>query len=403
MHNLSGWPPARRTAVTIATNQEAWRGGRTYALEAVVPPFIAGLSIVIPTATLGKLVDAERSLVALDAELESIDPAVVETVTFALLRSESVSSSRIEGIGVSHRELAEALLNPGSARSLAREVVGNVEAMRAAVALGASADPFTPNDILELHRRLMANVPGFDEGAWRTEQNWIGTDRLPDGAVYVPPPPDLIPDLMEDLCEFINTDRSSSVARAAIAHAQFEAIHPFVDGNGRVGRCLISVALRKAGGTRTIPPVSGVLLSDTAAYFEALREYQQNANPFPWIAMFADATVTACGSARSLSDSLSRLQLSWRDRLGNVRANTVMDRLIRQLPLLSLTDADMVASELGIDPNVARRALNGLEAAGIAKQVGGGKRNRIWRIDEVHRLLDDHSLGRSGSGQGRFG
>ncbi|MEY2523669.1 MAG: hypothetical protein QOJ66_2234 [Ilumatobacteraceae bacterium] len=389
------WPVAERIPVTIFTAGEAWRRPAAHNLEAVIPSSITNVKIVVPEEVLGKIVDAERALVALDAELDSIDPSIVETITFALLRSESLSSSRIEGIRVSHRKLAEALLDPGSARSLAREVVGNVEAMRAAVSLGAAAEPFAANDVLQLHRLLMANVTAFEEGKWRTRQSWIGTDDLPDGAEYVPPPPEMIPRLMTDLCDFINIDRSSSVVRAAIAHAQFEAIHPFVDGNGRVGRCLISVALRKARGTRTIPPVSGVLLSDTDAYFAALRQYQQNANPFPWIAAFADATVAACESARSLSVSIASLQASWRRKLDKVRPNSVMDRLISRLPLLSLVDADIVAKELSVDPNVARRALNALEQAGIAKQVGVGKRNRVWRIDEVHRLLDDHSLGRS--------
>lgn len=390
-----GWPVAGRVPVTIVTSDEAWRRRATHHLQAVVPPRIANVSIAIPSVVLGKVVNAERALVALDAELDSIDPSVIETITFALLRLESVSSSRIEGIRVSQSNLAEALLDPRGAKSLAREVVGNIEAMRAALSLGAAADPFTPHDVLELHRILMANVPGFQEGAWRTTQNWIGTDFLPAGVVYVPPPPALILELIDDLCDYINTDNSSSVVRAAVAHAQFEAIHPFVDGNGRVGRCLISVALRKAGGTRTIPPVSGVLLSDTAGYFEALHEYQQNANPFPWIATFADATVAACASARLLSEALDTLQASWRHRLGNPRVGSVMDRLIERLPLMSVADADMVATELSIDPNVARRALNTLEQTGIAKQVAGGKRNRVWRVDEVHRLLDDHSLGRT--------
>jgi Fic family protein len=389
------WPVAERVPVTIVTGDEAWRDGETHQLQAVVPPSIAGLSIAIPSSILGKIVEAERALVALDADLDSIEPSVVETITFALLRSESLSSSRIEGIRVSHRKLAEALLDPAHARTLAREVVGNIEAMRTAVNLGAAVDPFTPADVLELHGILMANVPGLRGGAWRSRQNWIGTDDLPAGAAYVPPPPEMIPALIDDLCAFINTEHPSSVVRAAIAHAQFEAIHPFGDGNGRVGRCLISVALRKGGGTHAIPPVSGVLLSDTAGYFEALHEFQQRANPLPWIARFADATVAACNSARALSDSIGRLQASWRSRLGTPRPGTVMDRLIKRLPLVSLADADMVATELSIDPNVARRALNTLERVGIAKQVAGGKRNRVWRVDEVHRLLDDHSLGRT--------
>ncbi len=392
---FSGWPASGCVPVMISTGDEAWRRGASHRLDAVVPPRIADVGLTIPAELLGRIVDAERALSALDHDLASFDFVVLETLAFALLRTESVSSSRIEGVDVSHRRLAEALLNPRIAKSMAKEVIGNIDAMRIAVDLGARAEPFGPNDLLELHRVLMASVPAFVEGAWRAEQNWIGTADLPGGAVYVPPPPAMLGELIADLCDYINKNPAPSVVRAAIVHAQFEAIHPFIDGNGRVGRCLISVVFRKVSGTHSIPPVSGVLLSDTAGYFAALHEYQQNANPLPWVGLFADATVAACAAARSLAEALAALQASWRSRLGSPREGSVIDRLIDRLPLLSFADADSVADALAIDPNVARRALNALEQAGIAKQVAAGRRNRVWRVDEVHRLLDEHSLGRS--------
>jgi len=247
--------------------------------------------------------------------------------------------------------------------------------------------------VLHLHRLLMARAIGIADGEYREEQNWIGAENIEDGVAYVPPPPQMIPDLMADLCAFVNTSTTSSVVRAAIAHAQFEAIHPFVDGNGRVGRCIVSVTLRKAGGTTTIPPVSSVLLTQTDAYFASLHEFQQNANPRPWIGQFAEATIEACAKAKGLVADIEELKAEWRQRT-TARAGSHMLRLVEALPTLTLATAEQVAERLDVDSNQARRLLGQLENAGIAKQASDGKRNRVWRIDQMLRLLDEHSLGR---------
>lgn len=388
------WPRADGVPVTVITEGRTWRDrSTTHHLEAVVPPAIARIPIALPDRLTTAVVAAERALAELDAHLDASGAAVVEAATFALLRSESLSSSRIEGISVTHRRLAEAVHDKGSARRLAREVVGNIDAMRSAVAHGSSADPFTPDDILELHRLLMAGVVGIEGGVYRTKQNWIGAEHVEDGVVYIPPPPDAIGPLMTDLCEFINTSPTSSTVRAAIAHAQFEAVHPFVDGNGRVGRCIVSVTLRKAGGTSTIPPVSSVLLADTDRYFDSLLQFQQHADPEPWIEQFAESTIEACRIAKALVDDIEELKADWRVRT-RARSGSHMQRLIDVLPTLTLATADQVADRLGVDGNQARRLLGRLEEAGIATQASDGRRNRVWRVDEMVRLLDDHSIAR---------
>jgi Fic family protein len=389
------WPVAERVPVTITTAGNSWRDDyTTHHYAGVVPPFIADIPIALPDSLNSVVVAAERALADLDALLDVADSAIVEATTFALLRSESVSSSRIEGINVTHRRLAEAIQDAGSAKHLAREVAGNINAMQSAVAYGSAASPFAPKDILDLHRRLMAGAVGINAGEYRTEQNWIGADYPGDGVAYVPPPPGKIPVLIHDLCDFINASATTSVVRAALAHAQFEAIHPFVDGNGRVGRCIVSITLRKAGGTTTIPPVSSVLLTDTDGYFAALHEFQQNANPSPWIRQFASATVEACVRAKALVTDIEELKADWRQRTG-ARAGSHMTRLLDALPTLTLATADQVAERLDIDANQARRLLGQLEDVGIAKQASDGRRNRVWRIDQMFRLLDDHSLARS--------
>lgn len=392
---VMAWPASTLVPTRIHATSRAWREPTTFELDAVVPPRIAGLPVLLPADVSAAVVEAERALARLDADLSGTPATVIEATTFALLRSESVSSSRIEGIEITNRRLAEALHDAGSAKYLAREVVGNIEAMHAAVDYGATAEPFRPEDLRDLHRRLMTRVPGMTEGEWRTEQNWIGPADLAEGAVFVPPPPEFIGALIDDLCEFVNSSPAPAVVRAAIAHAQFEAIHPFVDGNGRVGRCLVSVTLRKAGGTNTIPPVSSVLLMDTQRYFDELQQFQLHANPAPWIVGFANATVEACRRARALMTDIDALKRSWADRVGGVRAGTQIERLLDELPTLTLASADQVAQRLDVDPNVARRLLGQLEDAGIVKQVTSGRRNRVWRVDEMLRLLDDHSLGRA--------
>jgi Fic family protein len=389
------WPVADRVPVTVTTAGKYWRDANTtHHLVAVVPPLIAHVRIALPDSISTLVVAAERALAELDARLDASEAAVIEAATFALLRSESVSSSRIEGINVTHRRLAEAIQDAGGAKHLAREVVGNIEAMQLAVAYGSTADPFAPDDILDLHRRLMTRAVGIKEGEYRTEQSWIGAEYVDDGVDYVPPPPGTIRGLMTDLCNFINTSPTTSVVRAAIAHAQFEAVHPFADGNGRVGRCIVSITLRKAGGTTTIPPVSSVLLTDTDGYFAALHDFQQNADPGPWIRRFAHATIEACSRAKALVADIEELKADWRQRTG-ARNGSHLIRLIDALPTLTLVNADQVAERLGIDANQARRLLAQLEEAGIAKQASDGRRNRVWRIDQMLRLLDDHSLART--------
>jgi len=116
--------------------------------------------------------------------------------------------------------------------------------------------------LLDFHQRLLAGTRlDAHAGAIRQEQNWIGGSSYnPCSAAFVPPPPEYVPDLLDDLCQFCNSDDIPAVAQAAIAHAQFDTIHPFVDGNGRTGRALIHLVLRRRGlATRVLPPVSLVL------------------------------------------------------------------------------------------------------------------------------------------------
>ena len=159
---------------------------------------------------------------------------------------------------------SEALLAEGgeAADRVAVEVLGNIASMESAVDLAAESREITLADLLGIHKILMerSSTPELG-GAIRTEQNWIGGSSYnPCGATFVPPPAEHVPELLEDLTVYINGDDHPALVQAAIAHAQFETIHPFADGNGRAGRALIHIVLRRRGLSPSfVPPVSLVL------------------------------------------------------------------------------------------------------------------------------------------------
>ena len=188
-----------------------------------------------------------------------------------------MASSRIEGLEVGARKL----LRTEAARQLgertidltATEVLGNINAMNAAVHEIGPGDPITPQTVLDFHERLMANSRlAAHAGKFRDRQNWIGgSEYSPCSAAFVPPPPELVPGLIDDLCAFCNADSLPAVAQAALAHAQFETIHPFADGNGRTGRGLIHLVLRRRGlATRVLPPISLILATWAGDYIDGL-------------------------------------------------------------------------------------------------------------------------------------
>src|SRR5205823_14556578 len=176
-----------------------------------------------------------------------------------------------------------------------------------------------PDDLRTIHAVLIesADEPG-EPGEVRSVQTWIGgKDVWPHDADYIPPPPEELPGLLLDLCAFINRTDLPGLLQAAIAHAQFEAIHPFLVGNGRVGRCLIHVVLRRRGlAPRYIPPVSLVLATDQRSYVRGLttyREYTSDAVA-SWIGLFAQAVRRSAQEAEGFAERIAQLQAEWRRR-----------------------------------------------------------------------------------------
>jgi len=260
------------------------------------------------------------------------------------------------------------------------------------------ADEISVDSILAAHEALLSGHEYAAPGQFRTEQVWIGSNAIsPHTAAFVPPHHDRVREAMADLVAFVQRADLPVLAHVAVAHAQFETIHPFNDGNGRVGRTLVHAMLRHADVTRRLTvPVSAGLLTDPAAYFDALTDYRKG-DIEPIVRQFVDASFRAVTNGRRLVDDLEAIYDEWNDRLSARRGSAAR----RLLPLLLNQPAINVAYVIGatgVALSAAQRAVEQLEAAEIIVRSGGGQRNRVWLAPEVIRALDDFAsrVGRRG-------
>jgi len=349
--------------------------------RAAVVPFIADRSPQIPASIAATAEDASLEIARFDTEIgREIAP-----YASVLLRSESAASSMIENVTSGAKAIALAELGSTEKRN-ASEIVGNVEAMKAALALASRLDP---DAILAMHAALMAKHDPAIAGRWRQEQVWIGGDSLgPHGALFVPPHHDHVPELIDDLVRFTSRTDLPLLCQAAIAHAQFETIHPFPDGNGRTGRALLHAILRGHGLTRNVTvPVSAGLLHDTRGYFDALDAYRDG-DPAAIVEKLAQASFAATTNGRRLVVELRSIRASWNDKIHARRGSGALrlaDVLVRQ----PVVDAATVATELGVTAQNAQRAIAPLTEAGILVEFTGFARNRMWHSREVLDVLDD--------------
>ena len=378
----------------------AERKGCSY--ESYLPDPLAGWDLNLPADLAADIADAEAAARALNAAGTS--HASLEGLARFLLRAESVASSKIEGIEASPQRLirAEALLARGGDATdrAAAEILANIGAMQDAVERASAVARFELGDLLAVHRRLMAAAPATSEpGLVRTVQNWIGgSSHNPCGASFVPPPPEHVAALLDDLITYLNGDEHSPLVQAALVHAQFETIHPFVDGNGRTGRALIHVVLRRRGLTpRFVPPISLILATWSAAYVGALTAFRHDGAPdapersracHGWLRTFASATRRACRDAERYATEIEAVEAEWRHRLGRVRADSTVDRLLRILPGAPVLTAQSAAGMTARSEVAASAAITRLVSAGILAQRNVGRRRyRVFEAGDVVRLF----------------
>src|SRR6266536_2776574 len=340
----------------------AERLGGSY--ELYFPDPLVGREFDLSDEVLAALEDAAGDLGRLDATAAVLTNS--EALARLLLRAEAVGSSQIEGLVVGARRLLKAeALRERQRDVTAEEVLGAVDAMTWVTESVQAGDKLEVEHVLEAHRRLMAHSPAPEFGGEiRYLQNWIG-GRSPAEAYYVPPPAQLVPELLADLMTFVRESSLPVLAKTAIAHAQFETIHPFADGNGRTGRALVHSMLRAKALTRNVTvPVSAGLLTDTEASFSAI------ANGRQLVADLRDTRERWSAAITARQDAVA-----WR----------LADLLLRQ----PVVDAELVQNELGATSANAHRALRQLSDAGILTEFSGRQRNRMWQSREVLSALDD--------------
>lgn len=313
----------------------------------------------------------------------------LEGLASQLLRSEALASSQIEGLSISHRKLAEAELEGREGHYKAKEIVANVRAMRRAMEIGARSPALSVDDIRSIHAEL-AIVPPLDKiaGKLREGASWIGGISPPD-AEYVGPPHTYVKPLLDDLCRFMARDDTPAIHQAAIAHAQFELIHPFGDGNGRVGRCLIHVLLRQRGlAPRYVPPVSLVLGANKDAYIAGLQRYREGQTE-AWVDQFSRSLEFSADKAAGFSTSVLRLQDQWRDRLGPVRSDSATLPIIDLLPQYPIVTAAVAERAIGRSRPATINGLDRLAQAGILSRHRNQKKGDSWEAKELFELLND--------------
>ncbi|MFJ2299253.1 Fic family protein [Oerskovia paurometabola] len=377
------WPSLAAEQLEWLSVRESTTGrrpARRYTAS-IVPP-IAELPVVLPAPLSAEVEDASREITRFDTEMGS----ELAPFTAVLLRSESAASSKIERLTASARQIAMAELGAARFGSNAPVIVANTRAMRAALALAHQPDQDT---VLHMHHALMEHDDPEQAGRWRTEQVWIGgVDHAPAGADFVPPHHERVPGAIDDLIAFIKRDDVPPLAHAAIAHAQFETIHPFTDGNGRTGRALVQAMMHSSGLTRNVTmPLSAGLLADVGSYYAALDTYRQG-HPEDLISQFVHASARAVDNGRRLVQEVRSIRAEWDSRITarrGARTYEVADLLTRQ-PIIN---AQVLKEVLGIGPTNVRRHMDPLTQAGIVTETRVHRKGVVWSALQILGALDD--------------
>ncbi len=390
------WPPV------AGAQTRAERLGGSYRIY--VPHPIAGWNPALPSAWVQRLAEAEDQCRITAARLESVPQSRL------FFWAESLGSSRIEDIGpISPQRVGRAriALREGADVGFddkAEQVLGNLEAVE--LVIGRLKDQLNLASFLDAHRTLMqADTPEFG-GVIRREQNWIGGgEKTPFKAAFVPPNHEVVPKLLDDVLNYAAAvSHPSAIFQAATAHAQFEVIHPFLDGNGRIGRVLLlTVLCRRNCLQGIVPPVSLYLSKHKNDYIRALQSFQEYVGPpdDPYrvgglealVELLCAALIAACRCAERYADAVESLQEHWRMQLGGVRANSTSQRLLELLPAEPVITAQVAEHLTGS----SRRRVDSAIARLVSSKVltrrrlsGNAHCYEAHDIFEMFQLLDRH-------------
>lgn len=333
---------------------------------------------------------ASTELARLDGMLMALGDESVRMLTMNLTLKESTSSSSIEGTRSTVDDVfrSEKEIEKDEIRSRDNKEIVNY---RRALIEGFSELPvggdITTEMIKGLHRTLMESVRGADKspGEFKTHQNAIGmaSDTL-ETAKMVPASPESVDHLLDNWVRYVNSDSVDTVEKLSMAHYQFEAIHPFRDGNGRVGRLLSLMILRRDGLLRyPILYLSGYLNTNRAEYIERLYRVSSEDSIDEWLSFLARGLFTQAKSTAVTVDALLGYRTKILAMAENINESRTMELLFRN-PYVTVKD---VCDSVGVSAPTAGRVLDRLCSAGILREVTGKSRNRLYRSDDILGML----------------
>ena len=308
------------------------------------------------------------------------------------LAREAVLSSRIEGTQATLGEILAADAGASVERSPddLKEVANYVAALDHGIRRLKELPLSTPL-ILELHERLMQDVLGelATPGEFRRMQNWIGSPgcAMAD-ASYVPPPPEELPECMAALEAFLQDASLPPLVQIALAHYQFEAIHPFIDGNGRVGRLLITLFLVERGVLPTpMLYLSAFFEATRDHYYSCLRRVSREGDWEAWLTYFFNGMARQAEDALSRAETINDLLAHWRTAVAGIPSK-VLPRTLDRLAANPYITAKRLSSDLGIAFTTAQRAIEKLQDLGIVREISQTKRDRVYCARGILEVLE---------------
>ena len=312
---------------------------------------------------------------------------------YMFIRKEAVLSSMIEGTQSSLSDLLlyEIAEKPGVPLDDVQEVSNYVSAMNHGLQRLKEGFPLSLRLIREIHQQLLSKGRGSQKtpGEFRHSQNWIGGTR-PGNASFVPPPPEEAEKCMDDLELFLHDDNTSLLVKAALAHVQFETIHPFLDGNGRVGRLLITLLLCEVGALKQpLLYLSYYFKLHRQYYYELLNEIRNTGDWERWLDFFLDAVIATAQQSSEIILALDKQIQSDRQKISTLGRGSQSAMLVHQAMLQHpITDANKLCSQTKLTSATVNTALTRLENLNIVEEITGHKRNRLFCYRNYLQLLN---------------
>jgi Fic family protein len=339
---------------------------------------------------LSKLSAADTAVGRLDGLARTLPSADLFLAMYA--RHEALLSSRIEGTECTMDDLLSFELLPAREPTLdVTEVVNYVAALRHGIAR-LDELPLCNRILRETHGVLLRTGRGSDKspGEFRRTQNWIGPGGCTlNTATFVPPPPHVMSVSMGTLERFVHATNLPTLITAGLAHAQFETIHPFLDGNGRTGRLFISLLLHQRQTlTKPVLYLSAFLKRHQAEYFNRLTAVRETGDWEGWLAFFLAGVAESAIGAATTAGAILSLREADRERLGALKSSTNYGAILDALYGQPIVNVGWVQNIIGVSPTTANKVLDHFCAVGVLREITGSKRNRMYRYDQYVNLFE---------------